>query len=348
MTHIHEFHSQIQVIKKINTKKKQALLAIDLFPIANTCPPHLCPYDVLKLSSPSSSKPTSILQGPSNLLKIEPYKTKMARGKSPYVRSVIASNWLLSKIEKNPLHYFFQIRTLCYFERKVGNFYTNVEDVKGDMRKVSMKLKDREELCVEAHVELVRSLASVITAQEVVNLGIKLDKLLENKVDFVVVGYNFEDELKLIDDGVKDLRDQIVIVGVKVKDLKAYKIVVKNDLQCVVERLMVTKDNSNILEEVVAKYKTKYEMVSQQLRVAESRIHSIQTQLHRMKKGWGLSLNPLPFVDNLEVVENLNYNLNVCLVCGFCYKCHDHMTTPCGHTYHPLCMLQHSTGDLKC
>jgi bacterioferritin (cytochrome b1) len=179
-------------------------------------------------------------------------------------------------------------------------------------------------------------------------LGIKLDKLLESKVDFVVVGYNFEDELKLIDDGAKDLRDQIVIVGVKVKDLKAYKIVVKNDLQCVVERLMVTKDNSNILEEVVAKYKIEYEMVSQQLRAAESRIHLIQTQLQKMKKGWGLSLHPLPFVDNLEVVENLNYSLNVCLVCGFCYKCHDHMTTPCGHTYHPWCMLQHSAGDLKC
>jgi hypothetical protein len=45
---------------------------------------------------------------------------------------------------------------------KLEIFYTNVEDVEGDMRKVRMKLKDRKELCVETHVELVRSLASVI------------------------------------------------------------------------------------------------------------------------------------------------------------------------------------------
>jgi hypothetical protein len=121
-THIHEFHSQIQAIKKINTKNKHVLLATNLFPVANTRPPRLCPSHVLKLSSPSSSKPTSIIQGPSNLLKIEPCKTKMARGKSPYVRSTIASNWLLSKIEKSHLHYFLQIKTLCYFERKVGDF----------------------------------------------------------------------------------------------------------------------------------------------------------------------------------------------------------------------------------
>jgi hypothetical protein len=40
------------------------LLAADLFLIANTRPPRLCPSHVLKLSSPSSYKPTSILQGP--------------------------------------------------------------------------------------------------------------------------------------------------------------------------------------------------------------------------------------------------------------------------------------------
>jgi hypothetical protein len=235
-------------------------------------------------------------------------------------------------------------------KEKLEIFYTNVEDVEGDMRRTHMKQKDKEELCVEAQVKLIKSLASVIAAQEeVVSLEVKLDKLLESMVDFVIARYNSEDELKLINDVVKDLKDQIVVVGVKVKDLKANKIIAENDLWRATERLMVTKDNSNILEEVATKHKIKYEMVSQQLKVAKSRIHLIQIQLQRMEKRWGLSLYPLPSVDNLEVVKNLDYNLNVCLVCGFWYKCHDHMTTPCGHTYHPWCMLQHSVhGDLKC
>ncbi len=41
-------------------------------------------------------------------------------------------------------------------------FYTNVEDVKGNMHKAHMTQKDSEELCVEAQVELIRSLVNVI------------------------------------------------------------------------------------------------------------------------------------------------------------------------------------------
>jgi hypothetical protein len=59
---------------------------------------------------------------------------------------------------------------------------------------------------------------------------VKLDKLLESRVDFVVTRYNSEDELKIINDGVKDLRDQIMIVNVKVKDLKVDKTIAENDL----------------------------------------------------------------------------------------------------------------------
>jgi hypothetical protein len=148
-------------------------------------------------------------------------------------------------------------------------FYTNVEDVEGDMRRTHMKQKDREELCVEAQVKLIKSLASMIVAQEeVVSLEVKLDKILESRVDFVVVRYNSENELKPIDDVVKDLKDQIMVVGVKVKDLKANKIVAENDLWHATDRLMITKDNSNILEEVAVKHKIEYEMVSQQFKVA--------------------------------------------------------------------------------
>lgn len=49
---------------------------------------------------------------------------------------------------------------------------------------------------------------------------------------------------------------------------------------------MVAKDNSNILEEVVAKQKVQYEMASQQLKAIESWIYLIQNQLQRMEKGW--------------------------------------------------------------
>ncbi len=110
-----------------------------------------------------------------------------------------------------------------------------------------MKLKDKEKLCVEAQVKLDRSPAKVVIAQEeAIGLEIKLDKLQDGKVDFVVVGYNSKDELKLINDGIIDLRDQIMITTIKVKDLKIYKIEAKNDLWHGAEKLMVAKDNSNI------------------------------------------------------------------------------------------------------
>lgn len=168
-------------------------------------------------------------------------------------------------------------------QEKLEFFYTNVEDVEGDMRRTHMKQKDREELCVEAQVKLIKSLASMIVAQEeVVSLEVKLDKILESRVDFVVVRYNSENELKPIDDVVKDLKDQIMVVGVKVKDLKANKIVAENDLWHATDRLMITKDNSNILEEVAVKHKIEYEMVSQQFKVANQ--GSIWFKLNY--KGW--------------------------------------------------------------
>jgi len=39
VTHIHKFCSQIQVVKKINIEKKQALLTTSLFLATNTHPP---------------------------------------------------------------------------------------------------------------------------------------------------------------------------------------------------------------------------------------------------------------------------------------------------------------------
>ncbi len=172
-------------------------------------------------------------------------------------------------------------------KEKLEVLYVNVEDVEGDTHKTHMKLKDKEKLCVEAQVKLDKSPAKVVTTQEeTTSLEIKLDKLLESRVDFVVVGYNSKDELKFINDGITDLRDQIVITTIKVKDLKVDKIEAKNDLWRGAERLMVAKDNFNILEEVVAKQKVQYEMASQQLRAIESWIYLIQNQLQRMEKGW--------------------------------------------------------------
>ncbi len=141
-------------------------------------------------------------------------------------------------------------------KEKLKVFYVNVEDVEGDTHRMHMKLKDKEKLCVEAQVKLDRSPAKVVTTQEkATNLEIKLDKLLESRVDFVVIGYNSKDELKFINDGITDLRDQIGITAIKVKDLKVDKIETKNDLWRGAERLMVAKDNSNILEKIVAKQK---------------------------------------------------------------------------------------------
>jgi hypothetical protein len=125
---------------------------------------------------------------------------------------------------------------------KLEVFYDNVEDFEGDTHRTHMKLKDKEKLCVEAQVKLDRSPAKVVIAQEeAISLEIKLDKLQDSKVDFVVVGYNSEDELKLINDGIIDLRDQIMITTIKVKDFKIYKIEAKNDLWHGAERLMSQK-----------------------------------------------------------------------------------------------------------
>jgi hypothetical protein len=133
--------------------------------------------------------------------------------------------------------------------------------------------------------------------------------------------------------------DQIVTKCVKVENLKVNKTKAKQGLWCATKTFW----------KVATKHKIEYEMAFQQLSEVESWIHLIQNRLQRMEIGWGLSLYPFPSMDNLEFGVELDYSLNVCLVCGFWYKCHDHMTTPCGHTYHPWCMFQHSThGDLKC
>ncbi len=126
----------------------------------------------------------------------------------------------------------------------------------------------------------------VITQGEATSLEIKLDKLLESRVNLVVVGYNSKDELKLINDGITDLRDQKVITTIKVKDLKVGKVEAKNDLWHGAKRLMVAKDNSNILKEIATKQKIQYEMASQQLKAVESWIYLIQNQLQKMEKGW--------------------------------------------------------------
>jgi hypothetical protein len=95
------------------------------------------------------------------------------------------------------------------------------------------------------------------------------------------------------------------------------------------------------LDEVEAKHIVEYDIAFQRLKVTKLGIHKIQSQLERMENGWGLSLYHVP-------TKNKCCNLNVCPVCGFWYKCHDHLIAPCGHSYHPWCMLEHFAIDTKC
>jgi uncharacterized protein YydD (DUF2326 family) len=46
-----------------------------------------------------------------------------------------------------------------------------------------------------------------------------MDKLLHNRLDFLVVRY-IEDELKFIDNQIKDLTNQTICEGEKVEDLQ--------------------------------------------------------------------------------------------------------------------------------
>ncbi len=67
-----------------------AFLVVDLFVVPNPHPPCPCPSHILKSFSPSLFNPSLDFEpNPTELLKEEPYDTKMLRGKAPHIRLLL-------------------------------------------------------------------------------------------------------------------------------------------------------------------------------------------------------------------------------------------------------------------
>jgi hypothetical protein len=97
---------------------------------------------------------------------------------------------------------------------------TKAKEVYGNDRKACMVMKDRDKLFLEAQIELKNNVAKVaIEEEKTCSLKAKIDKLLHDRLDFLTDNY-IEDELKLIDNQIKDSMDQTICEGEKVEDLQ--------------------------------------------------------------------------------------------------------------------------------
>jgi hypothetical protein len=71
-------------------------------------------------------------------------------------------------------------------------------------------------------------------------------------------------------------------------------------------------------------------------------------QLSYMRLGGGAATYPLPLSTNPSEPEQTTQLLNACPLYGLWYKCYNHLSFVCSHTYHPWCAVQQLKISLSC
>jgi hypothetical protein len=71
-------------------------------------------------------------------------------------------------------------------------------------------------------------------------------------------------------------------------------------------------------------------------------------QLSCMHLGGGAATYPLSLSTNPSEPEQTTQFLNACPLCGFWYKCYNHLSFVCSHTYHPWCAVQQLKNSSSC
>ncbi len=120
----------------------------------------------------------------------------------------------------------------------------------------------------------------------------------------------------------------------------------KNDKKYVAQKLQHLMAKCKEVDEKCAISITKANV--HKLMVLDKEILGLTQLISHMERGGGPSLYPLPTLENpIKLKENIVV-LNPCPFCELYYKCYNFICLACGHSYHPLCLLEHSWFSSKC
>lgn len=114
------------------------------------------------------------------------------------------------------------------------------------------------------------------------------------------------------------------------------------------DRLKESEDDHKNLQESFTELSRRYGEMSEKVVTQEEHITSVQSQSFRMSEGGGAVLFPRPILEDLSSLKETVCILNACPFCGLWFSCKNFLAIPCGHTYHPWCIAEHSKASSMC